>query len=355
MIKTFGQFLKVCAVPALLTSTLVAGAAQAETNLTLVAYPVLFQENYTKAVIEPFLKDNPDIKITYFAQPTAAQMLGTLRAQKAAPQADVVIMDLSVSKAGSDEGLFVTLDEKDVPNMKDLAPGARVPGLAGAGVTFDNLVLMYNTELVKEAPTSWMALADPAFKGKEAIPAMPDIIGLGLTVVLDRAMGGTDYLNNVDKGIEALMKIAPNVQTWDPKPEVYVPVVNGQAALGVGWNARTQLNNKISNGRIKAVLPKEGSLFQANAISLVAGSKNQDAAKKFINYALSPEAQARFTEAMFYAPTNTKAKAMVSEEAIQRTALANMDRMQPMDWVAMAAKRDAINEMWRRKVIPLSR
>lgn len=348
MTKTFGQFFRVCAAAAILSSP-----AYAETNITLVAFPVLFQENYTKAVIEPFMKANPDIKVTYFAQPTSAQMLGTLRAQKAAPQADVVILDLSVSKAGTDEGLFVKLDENEIPNIKDLIPRARTPGLAGVSVTFDNLVLMYNTELVKEAPTSWEVLADKQFAGKVVIPAMPDIIGLGLTVILDKANGGTDYLANVNKGIEALMKIAPNVQTWDPKPEVYAPVVNGQAALGVGWNARTQLNSKLSGGRIKAVLPKEGSVFQSNTINLVAGSPNQEAAKKFINYALSPEAQAAFTEAMYYAPSNSKVK--VSEDAIQRTALANMDRMLPIDWIALAKSRDAIGEQWRRRVIPLSR
>ena len=33
--------------------------------------------------------------------PNSAQMLGNLRAQKASPQVDVVIMDVSVSKAGN--------------------------------------------------------------------------------------------------------------------------------------------------------------------------------------------------------------------------------------------------------------
>eukprot|EP01031_Cornospumella_fuschlensis_P011268 gene11268-13781_t len=90
---------------AALAISLLSQVAAAETTVTLMAYSGLFQERYTKAVVEPFMKAHPDIKITYFPVNSSAAMLGNARAQKAAPQADVVIMDVSVSKAGTDEGL----------------------------------------------------------------------------------------------------------------------------------------------------------------------------------------------------------------------------------------------------------
>ena len=328
-------------------------SAQAPATITLVGYPVLFQERYTKTVIEPFMAANPDVKVSYFAQPTSAQMLGTLRAQKASPQSDVVILDLSVSKAGTDENIFTKLDENEITNIRDLYPAARVPGVAGVVVTFDNLELIYNSDLVKTKPDSWLALADKQYAGKVIVPAMPDIIGLGLTVLLDKITGGTDPMHNLDKGIAEMGVIAPNVQTWDPRPEVYAPIVSGQAAIGIGWNARAQLNQDLSGGKLQAVLPKEGSLFQSNTINLVTGSPNQAAAKRFINYALGPAAQKAFTESMFYAPTN--AKAQISDAAIARTAVKSMDKMLPIDWIELAKIRDAVNEQWRRKVIPLSR
>ena len=327
--------------------------AQAPASITLVGYPVLFQERYTKTVVEPFMAENPDVKVTYFAQPTSAQMLGTLRAQKSSPQADIVIMDLAVSKAGTDEGLFTKLDPAEITNIADLYPNARVPGIAGVVVTLDNLEMVYNADLVKTKPDSWLALADKAYAGKVIIPAMPDIVGLGLTILLDKIAGGTDPMHNLDKGIAELGKIAPLVQTWDPRPEVYAPIVSGQAAIGVGWNARAQLNMDISGGKLQPVLPKEGSLFQTNTINLVANTANQTAAKRFINYALGPKAQKAFTESMFYAPVN--AKANISPEAIQRTAAGSLDRMVPIDWIELAKIRDSVNEQWRRKVIPLSR
>ena len=327
--------------------------AYGQTNITLVAYSGLFQDKYMAAVVEPFMKKNPDIKVTYFGMPGSAAMLGGLRAQKAAPQSDVVIMDVSVSKAGTDEGLFEKIDEKSVPSISELYPMARIADIAGVAVTFDSMVLLYNSDQVKEAPKSWKALADKAYQGKVVIPGMPDIQGLSLVMVLDKAAGGSGAASLYDKGIQAVGAIAPNVMTWEPKPDVYAPIIAGQAAIGIGWNARAQVNTDTSGGKLRATLPAEGSVFQINTIQLVKGSAKADAARKFINYALGAEAQKAFTESMFYAPTNSKAQ--IASSAIDRTAVKQLDRMIPVDWLGVAKVRDQVIEQWRRRVIPLSR
>jgi putative spermidine/putrescine transport system substrate-binding protein len=329
-----------------------ASLAQQKT-VTLMAYSGLFQERYTKAVVEPFMKANPDIKIEYFPLPNSAQMLGSLRAQKAAPQADVVIMDVSVSKAGTDENLFIKIDEKNVPAVVELYPTARIADVAGVAVTFDNLVLIYNSDLIKEAPKSWFDLADKKYVGKVTFNGMPDIQGLSLVLILDKARGGTNYLANVDKGIAALVEIAPNILTWEPKPEPYPVIIAGQAHLGAAWNARAQVNADISNGKLKATLPAEGSVFQINTINLVANRPDKDAAAKFVNYAIGATAQKAFTEEMFYAPVNSKAQ--IADTAIDRTAVKSMDKVVAVDWIGLAKVRDGIMEQWRRRVLPASR
>ena len=108
-----------------------------------------------------------------------------------------------------------------------------------------------------------------------------------------------------------------------------------------------------SGGRLGVVLPQEGSGFQINTINLVKNAPAGDAAKTFIDYALRPETQAAFTEAMFYAPTNKKAQ--ISQAALERTAAGFMERMIPLDRIAMAKKRDQLTEQWRRQVLPASR
>jgi spermidine/putrescine-binding protein len=236
--------------------------AFAQDTVTIVAYSGLFQERYTKAVIEPFMAANPDIKIEYYPLQGSAQMLGTLRAQKASPQSDVTIMDVSVAKTGNNEGLFDTIDESVSKNVADLYPNARFEGVAGVGVTFDNLVLLYNTDAFKAAPTSWNALKDTTYKGKIAMLGAPDLVGVSTTIILDHIGGGKNYLENVDKGIEAMMEVAPNIQSWEPKPEVYPNVVNGQVSLGVRWQAEGRFAGRRHSPADQYDQPDQGPPFR---------------------------------------------------------------------------------------------
>jgi putative spermidine/putrescine transport system substrate-binding protein len=322
-------------------------------TVTLAAYSGVFQDNYTKAVVEPFGRKYPNVKVTYYPFPNSAQMLGTLRAQKGSPQLDVAIMDVSIAKVGTDEELFAPLDPAKVPSVADLHELAAAPGVHGRGVTFDHLTLVYNTKAIPTAPTSWRALWDEKLRGRVALYGIPDIQGTALTVVANKMAGGGAPEQDLSKGFAEMVKLAPLTQTWDPKPDSYTLVINGTADIANGWNARSQFYKDQSGGVLGAVLPQEGSVFQINTINLVNGTKNKAAAEAFIEYALSPEAQKSFTETMFYAPTNKKAQ--ISPAALERTAAGFMDRMIPLDWIAMARKRDQLTEQWRRQVLPASR
>ena len=155
----------------------------------------------------------------------------------------------------------------------------------------------------------------------------------------------------MEKGIAAVAEMAPLVLSWDPKPDAYTFITNGTASLGVGWNARGQLYSSQSDGKLAAVLPDEGSVFQINTMGLVAGGKNMAAAKTFMSYALGPVAQAAFTDRMFYAPVNTKAK--VSAKAMELTAASpeRQARMLDIDWLEVAKIRNSVNEQWRRRIL----
>jgi putative spermidine/putrescine transport system substrate-binding protein len=333
--------------------SLSASATWAAEEITFLAYSGLFQQRYTKMVVEPFMAANPDIKINYFGLPTSGQMLGTLRAQKASPQADVTLLDIVVSKAGTDEGLFAKIDESSVPNLTELRPEARVEGVNGVAVTFDSFSVLFNPTLVKEPLKGIKDLAAPDLKGKVAFTGMPDILGLSAIMVLDKLQSGPGISGQFAKGFDAMASIAPNVLTWEPQPEVFPLIIGGQVAAGMGWNARSQYNAKMSEGKLQAVVPEEGTVFQINTINLIANAQHSAAAKRFINYALSAEAQKRFSQDMYYAPTNAKVE--LDQETASKTVIRQMEKVVPTDWIAVAKVRDQLLELWRRRIIPLSR
>lgn len=280
--------------------------AQAPKEVTLVGFFGLFQDKYTEAVIKPFEQANPDVRVVYRPVRNSAETLALLRLQRANPTVDLAILDVSVAAGANREGLFAPLDPAKVANLADLHPWARPANNLGAAISRDDLAIIYNTKEVKVPPTSWSDLGRPEFKRRLAFP-IADTRGVALLPIFTR-MAGQDYKAGIEPGIAALKAIAPNVQTWDPQPDVYTAVRSGQAAIAIGWNGRGQLTHDLSGGEVAVAIPKEGSVGQLNTINLVHGAPQADAAQRFVNYALSPEAQARFATAVFYGPTNAKVK-----------------------------------------------
>ena len=323
-------------------------------SITLMSYAGIFQDNYLKTVVEPFQQAFPGVKVNYVPGGTSAQMVGSVRAQKADPQIDVAIMDVTTSSIGNIEGLFEKLAPSEVPALEELYPEARAAGGDyGPAVTFDHLVLVYDTQNLKPPIARLGDLWRPDLKGLLALSAPPNIQGLALTVLIERMEGG-DYRKSIDAAIKKLRALAPSVNTFEPNPDGYSLILNGVVRVATGWNARAQLYGDQTNGKIGTILPPEGSVFQINTINLTAGSKNRAAAVAFINHALSQAAQKAFTERMFYAPTN--AKAAIDAAALARTAAApaSRSRIVEVDWNEILRLRDQWNNRWRREVIAAS-
>ncbi len=331
---------------------------RAET-ITLMGYRAGgFQENYIKAVVEPFQKANPDIKVEFYGVQNSATGLGLLRAQKNAPQIDAVIYDLSVAQIAKEEKLIEPIDPQTVSNYAQLKNIGRELGLWAPPVTYDTLSLIYNRAQFTDAPKSWKVLWEPGYKRKVAIPARggADIQAISLTLIANRMAGKNDYKSGVQPGIALLSKLGSNIQTWEPQPDQYTLVAAGTDALSVAWNARSQHYIDTTHGKLGAVAPDEGTVSQINVISQVAGTKHKGAVEKFINFALSAEAQKRFSELMFYAPSNNTVT--VSPELQQRIPLLNKkteEKLIPVDWIAVAGIREDIAKAWRRQVIPAGR
>lgn len=337
-------------LPAILMATIlpmVARPAGAEINL--LGYQGVVADAYTKTVIEPFTKAT-GIQVNYRPVQTAVQNLGILRAEKGNPTIDLSIMDATVAQTGNAEGVFEQVDQKDVPNIADLYPEALPNGKFGPGVTFDHLVVFYNTGLVRPPPTAFADFWKPENKGKIVFNGAPSIEAFMFTILIDRALGA-DERKTVQPAIDRIAELASSVLSFHPTPDPFTLVVNGTARIGLGWNARAQAYRDTSQGKLGVVIPAEGSMLQINTINLVSRAPHRADALKFMNYALSPQAQAAFTNALFYAPTNKLAQP--TPEATQRSAASDTDRaqMKPLDWTMFVNNRDRWLQLWRRQVL----
>jgi putative spermidine/putrescine transport system substrate-binding protein len=321
-------------------------------TVSVVGFSGVFADNYQKFIIEPFEAKYPGIDVSYQPSKNSAETLALLTLQKADPSVDVALIDVAVAIKANKDGLFAPLDPATVTNLSQLPEWARIDGDKSIAFSQDNLAILYNTETVKEPPTSWNDLADPKYKGRIAAK-LGDTRGVILIPILNK-IAGADYKADIEPAMKKLAEIAPNVSTWEPAPDCYAVVQSGEVDLSICWNGRAQYLHDTQGGTIGVALPKEGSIGQTNTINLVAGSKNAEAAQLFINYALSAEAQATFAEKSFYGPTNSTV-ALSDEVAARIYGSKEAQAAQSsLDWPWIADVYSAWIQRINREVIALN-
>ena len=173
------------------------GSASARTELTVIVYGGSFEEGWRKAVIEPFEAANPDIKVK-IATGLTLQNVALMRAQKDDVQVDVMMMDEIGAAQANAEGLYHPLDPAKIPNIEKLYPQFRIEGDPYTKFMYVSQALVYNTDQIKEEPTSWKALWDPAYAGRVAVPDITTSHGAFFLLTAADMNGGG--LENVDPG-----------------------------------------------------------------------------------------------------------------------------------------------------------
>jgi putative spermidine/putrescine transport system substrate-binding protein len=318
-------------------------------EVNLIAYSGVWQDQYTAAVIEPFKAKYPNIKINYASKRSSAEMLSALQSQKNNPATDVAIMDNSVSTTGNKQGLFEKIDTASVPNLANVPEKFRDKDGYGPVAMLDAVGLVYDTAAFPAPPESWKVLWDPAYAGKINVNAPPSLLGLSLTAITSK-MEGEDYTKGIDSAVTRLKEMAPGVQTFAPNPDEYQNVITGQTVLGLGQNARGQFYSDQSNKKMGVTFPKEGTVYQINTVNLVKNAPHSAAAKTFVDYALSAEAQTAFAKALFYAPSvsNAELPADVKNRVVPTDGSLNIV---PLDVEFLSSARDKWTDTWKRQII----
>jgi putative spermidine/putrescine transport system substrate-binding protein len=335
----------------LLSSTVSAQDTSVKGTVNVVGFSGVFADNYQKFIIDAFEAKYPGVDVVYQPSRNSAETLALLTLQRSDPKIDVALIDVAVAIRANKEGLFAKLDPAKVTSLADMPAWARIDEDKAIAFSQDNLAILFNTDKVKQPPTSWADLTDPKYKGRIAA-RLADTRGVILIPILTKLKGG-DYKKSIQPAMEMLKAIAPNVSTWDPAPDCYAVVQSGEVDLSICWNGRAQYLHDTQGGKIGIALPKEGSIGQTNTIGLVEGSKNKAAAELFINYALSAEAQAVFAEKSFYGPVNTKVNL---PDAVANRIYGSKEAQaaqMSLDWNFVADKYSAWVQRINREVIAL--
>lgn len=224
-------------------------------------------------------------------QKATGEMLAQIKAEKANPKGDIWWAGPADSYLqAADEGL---LEEYRSPNVAQLYDWAqRITDVSKhrvAGVYGGILSLGYNTEIGDKkklpVPKCWKDLTNPALKG-EVMLGNPSSSGTAYLMLasLVQVMGEDEafrYLVELNRNVTSYARSGIGPMTAVTRGEVYL----GSTVLhGV-------INEIVRGFPVLPILPCEGVGYEVGSMAIIKGARNLGAAKKFYDWALTPEAQ----------------------------------------------------------------
>lgn len=274
---------------AILTLLLMLSACSGEeesTELNLLCVP---QEVWCQGMKEEF-ENEFGITVNYVRMSTG-EALARLEAEQDNPQFDIMWggpIDTYIS--GKDKDLFEPYESPNVDNLLDKDKYLD-PDNYWAGIYIGSLGFATNEDYLAanpglEPPESWEDLLRPEFTG-QLLVAHPSTSGTSYT-----ALATVLQLMGEEKGWEYLNDYAGQVLQFTKSGAAPAKFVGaGEGAVGVVFSH--DIVAQIDAGLpLVMSFPEEGTGYEIGGMALVKGAQHPDAAKKWYDWALTPEAQA---------------------------------------------------------------
>src|SRR6266542_3064600 len=224
-------------------------------------------------------------------QKATGEMLAQIKAERANPRGDIWWAGAADSYLqAAEEGL---LEEYRSPNVDELYPWARrisdmlknrVSGVYG-GI----IALGYNSEVMAKRklpiPKCWKDLTNPVYRG-EIMLGNPNSSGTAylMLATLVQVFGE-------DAAFKYMKAVHPNVSSYARSGiGPMTSVKRGEIAIG-STVLHGVINDIVAGFPVRPVLPCEGVGYEVGSIAIIKGARNLDNAKRFVDWALTVEAQ----------------------------------------------------------------
>ncbi len=295
------------ALPALLYALPFAAAAQGE--LVLYCTP---QEEWCRAVVVAFEKAT-GVKVL-MTRKSSGEFYAQLKAEAANPRGDIWwggTGDPHLQAA--EEGLTEPYKSPKLAELQTWAVRqAEQSKYRTVGVYAGALGYSFNTEQLKKKgiaePKCWSDLTKPEFKDEIQV-ANPNSSGTSYTMLatLVQIMGE-------DKAFEYLKALHKNINQYTKSGAAPArAAATGESMVGITF-LHDAVTHAVAGAPVKIVAPCEGTGYEIGSMSLIKGAKNMENAKKWYDWALTPEAQAIGAQAKAYQVPSNKS-AVVPKEA----------------------------------------
>ena len=282
-------------------------------SLKVGVYGGYFKKSFDEHIFPAFTKAT-GIAVESVAEPTGEAWLVQLEQAAKAGQApaDVSMMSQVSTLKGQSTELWQPVDLTRIKHAGDLLghfinkyPDGRV---CGVGAVAWYITLVTNTDVYKEAPTSWAAFWDKANADKLGLLALVSNSFL-LEVTAKTFMGGTNALDTeegLNKAFEKLAEVKPNVRLWyRDEAQFEQALKSGEIPMGQYYHDVTGLAAADGNP-VRSTFPKEGGIQDSGSWVISRASTKAEEAHVFIDFMSQPAQQALMSRKVGTAPTLKK-------------------------------------------------
>ncbi|HCL63464.1 MAG TPA: ABC transporter substrate-binding protein [Rhizobium sp.] len=325
-------------------------------SLKVGVYGGYFKDSFDKNIFPDFTKAT-GIAIESVAEPTGEAWLVQLEQAAKAGQApaDLSMMSQVAMLKGQATELWAPIDMGKLKNASGLIdrfvnkyPDGRV---AGVGAVAWYITLVTNTDVYKEAPTSWEALWDPANADKLGLLALVSNSFL-LEVTAKTFLGGTNALDTEEgilKAFEKLAEVKPNVRLWyRDEAQFEQALKSGEIPMGQYYHDVTGL--AAADGHpVRSTFPKEGGIQDSGCWALSRASTKTEEAHVFIDYMCQPSIQATLSRKVGTAPTVKRELLDLTAEEFASVS-SDIDPIVPR-YDLYQTKSDWLNQKWTELIV----
>lgn len=331
-------------------SSLLTACAPTEENVSVTHFIWVGggQGDVPREVVPDYMNKHPNVKIELYEgtnSVTYPKMVAAKEANANKPLINFGFFNVDATVKGTKDDMWLSLDEQKIPNMKLIFDGFRRSQNKGIGWGMTGIGLIYNTNLVKEPPTSWLDLLDPKYKGK----VVSFDYGFNLLLLpIAYALGGS--AKNDEEAWKRISEAARNKQFLafgGANEDVKNPIVRGDALIAPWFNSQQRVWAQDEKAPVGYAIPKEGQEAFPLYFQIVKGStqKQIDVASDIINTYLDPKVLSRYCNITKSIPASRDA--VLSDELKADPAFSTnaVQSAIQVDWDT-AAERDA---EWRKR------
>lgn len=312
-----------------------------------------YEELIQEAIIKPFMAET-GLNVLYDPVGSASQDYAKIKASKGNPGWDVNVMTAAQSLDGCKDGLLEPITAEKVPNLASLDPGVRgLSGECGAVHELQYVALLYRTDKLDPAPTSWSVLTDPKLDGKIILPMFRNAMAAQMLQIFSAAAGNDP--NEVDPGFKKMVELAPRALAFGETSALMDPYIRDGEAWAMPFYSGRAALMKADGVPVNFIIPEEGTVPLVATLNVPVNAEHKEAAYRFINYWLSKTGQESWAQAYQVGTARADADLPAKFRKHQITTSEDIHKLILPNMAVMATRIKEWGDRWEREVVPVAR